>query len=632
MAISIGEAVIKLGFDSKSLEQSATQVKSKVSSALGTMGSIAKVGGKAIAAGLSVAASAVSALAAGSIKAYADYEQLVGGVETLYDKSADKLLKYAKQSYKTAQINANAYMETAIGFSASLVQSLGGDTEKAADLANQAIIDMADNANKMGTDISRLQDAYRGFARQQFNMLDNLALGYGGTRNEMERLLADAEKITGIHYDISNFADITEAIHVIQTEMKIAGTSAYEAGMTIQGSLKMTKAALADLVVALTDPNADLGTAVENLITSIVGDDSGTNKGLVGNLVPAAERALKGIATVVEKGLPTIVKQLPDMLKNTLPDIAKAAVAIVVAITDVIPELAPVIADALSFLTEELVPYIPQILGSLMKGLALYLAASWKTMFERYAELLAPIINWIKTTISNIINWIAGVITPIIEFFKNIVTTAVAILAPIFEKIHNGIIVPVAMAITQAIETIKTALGAIVGWLNANIIQPIASFFSGLWNGIKSGVDALVGGIKQVFSTIGNVLKAPINAIIDAINKVIDSINSLTVPDWVPGIGGQHPNFGKIPRLAEGGIATKATNAVIGEAGKEAVIPLEQNTGNWAGLLARTLADEFQEQGIGGTGITVYMTNNINNNLDADEIGQRLMTSIRRAA
>ena len=632
MAISIGEAVIKLGFDTKSLEQSATQVKSKVSSALGTVGSIAKVGGKAIAAGLSVAASAVSALAAGSIKAYADYEQLVGGVETLYDKSADKLLKYAKQSYKTAQINANDYMETAIGFSASLVQSLGGDTEKAADLANQAIIDMADNANKMGTDISRLQDAYRGFARQQFNMLDNLSLGYGGTRQEMQRLLADAEKITGIHYDISNFADITEAIHVIQTEMKIAGTSAYEAGMTIQGSLKMTKAALADLVVALTDPNADLGTAVENLITSIVGDDSGTNKGLVGNLVPAAERALKGIATVVEKGLPTIVKQLPDMLKNTLPDIAKAAVAIIVAITDAIPELTPVIADALSVLTEELVPYIPQILGSLMKGLALYLISSWKTMFERYAELLAPIINWIKTTISNIINWIAGVITPIIDFFKNIVTTAVAILAPIFEKIHNGIIVPVAMAITQAIETIKTALGAIVGWLNANIIQPIAGFFSGLWNGIKSGVDALVGGIKQVFSTIGNVLKAPINAIIDAINKVIDSINSLTVPDWVPGIGGQHPNFGKIPRLAEGGIATKATNAVIGEAGKEAVIPLEQNTGNWAGLLARTLADEFQEQGIGGTGITVYMTNNINNNLDADEIGQRLMTSIRRAA
>lgn len=632
MAISIGEAVIKLGFDTKSLEQSATQVKSKVSSALGTMGSIAKIGGKAIAAGLTVAASAVSALAAGSIKAYADYEQLVGGVETLYDKSADKLLKYAKESYKTAQINANNYMETAIGFSASLVQSLGGDTEKAADLANQAIIDMADNANKMGTDISRIQDAYRGFARQQFNMLDNLALGYGGTRQEMQRLLDDAQKITGIKYDISNFADITEAIHVIQTEMKITGTSAYEAGMTIQGSLKMTKAALADLVTALTDPNADLGSAVNNLVTSIVGDDSGTNKGLVGNLIPAAERALKGIATVIEKGLPTIVAQLPGMLKTTLPDIAKAAVAVIVAITDVIPELAPVVADALSVLTEELVPYIPQIIGSLIKGLALYLISSWKTMFERYAELLAPIVNWIKTTISNIIGWISGVITPVIEFFKNIVITAVAILAPIFEKIHNGIIVPVAMAITQAIETIKTALGAIVGWLNANIIQPIASFFTGLWNGIKSGVDALVGGIKQVFSTIGNVLKAPINAIIDAINKVIDSINSLTVPDWVPGIGGQHPNFGKIPRLAEGGIATKATNAVIGEAGKEAVIPLEQNTGNWAGLLARTLADEFQEQGIGGTGITVYMTNNINNNLDADEIGQRLMTSIRRAA
>lgn len=632
MATSIGEATIKLGFDSKSLQTSMNTVSSNASTWLGKLGTVAKVGGKAIAAGMAAAASAVTAVGTASVKAYSEYEQLVGGIETLYGDSADKLMKYASQSFRTAQISASKYMETAIGFSASLVQSLGGDTKRAADLANQAIIDMSDNANKMGTDITRLQDAYRGFARGQFNMLDNLSLGYGGSRKEMQRLLADAEKLSGIHYDIANFADITEAIHIIQTQMKITGTSALEAGTTIQGSFKMAKAALQDFITGLSDPNADLGKLLENVATSFVGDGTDTNRGVIGNLMPAIEQVLKSLTLVIQKGVPQVMKALPGILKNTLPDLAKAAVALVVAITDILPELAPVIADGMSVLTEELVPYIPQIIGSFIKALGSYLFISWQTMFQRYAELLAPIVDFLREKIMAVIQWIAGVITPVVNFFKNVVIAAAAILAPIFENIYNGVIQPIGQAIGTLVENIKSVLGSVVKWINSNIVQPIAGFFTGLWNGIKAGVDALVGGIKQVFSTIGNALKAPINAIIDGINKVIDGINSLTVPDWVPGIGGQHPNFGRIPKLAQGGIATNPTNALIGEAGKEAVIPLERNTDNWAGLLARTLADEFQEQGIGGTGITVYMTNNINNNLDADEIGARLMNSIRRAA
>lgn len=206
-----------------------------------------------------------------------------------------------------------------------------------------------------------------------------------------------------------------------------------------------------------------------------------------------------------------------------------------------------------------------------------------------------------------------------------------AIIAPVIEGIYNNLIKPIGEGIANLVEGIKSVIGGVVGWLQANVIGPIAGFFSGLWNGVKSGAEAVGGGIKQVFSTIGNIIKTPINGIIDGINSVIDKINSLTVPDWVPGIGGQHPNFGKIPKLAQGGIVSSATRAIIGESGREAVIPLERNTDNWAGLLARTLADEFEEQGI-GSGLTVYMTNNINNNLDADEIGNRLMNSIRRAA
>ena len=171
-----------------------------------------------------------------AVNSYAEYEQLAGGVETLFKDSSNKLMGYADQAYKTAGMSANEYMSTVTSFSASLLQSLEGDTEKAADYANQAVIDMSDNANKMGTSIEMIQNAYQGFAKQNYTMLDNLKLGYGGTKEEMERLLADAEKISGIKYDISSFGDVTQAIHVIQTELGITGTTAKEASSTIQGS------------------------------------------------------------------------------------------------------------------------------------------------------------------------------------------------------------------------------------------------------------------------------------------------------------------------------------------------------------------------------------------------------------
>ena len=183
-----------------------------------------------------------------SVEAYAEYEQLVGGVETLFGKSADTVKQYAQDAYMTAGLSANEYMEQVTSFSASLLQSLGGNTAAAADYGNQAVIDMADNANKMGTAIESIQNAYQGFAKGNFTMLDNLKLGYGGTREEMQRLLEDAEKISGIHYDISSFADITQAIHTIQEEMGIAGTTAEEAGSTIQGSIGMVKAAWENLL------------------------------------------------------------------------------------------------------------------------------------------------------------------------------------------------------------------------------------------------------------------------------------------------------------------------------------------------------------------------------------------------
>lgn len=207
--------------------------------------------------------------------------------------SQNTVMKNAADAYKTAGLSANAYMETVTSFSASLLQSLGGDTEEAALVADQAIIDMSDNANKMGTDISNIQNAYRGFAKQNFTMLDNLSLGYGGTREEMQRLLADASALSGIEYDISSFADITEAIHVMQEEMGIAGTTAKEAMSTIEGSVNATKAAWTNLVTGLADDNADFDTLVNNFVESA--------STAAGNILPRVETAITGVGDLIEQ-------------------------------------------------------------------------------------------------------------------------------------------------------------------------------------------------------------------------------------------------------------------------------------------------------------------------------------------
>lgn len=222
--------------------------------------------GKTVAAGATAAAAAVGVLLKNSIGNYAEYEQLVGGVQTLFKDSSGKVMEYANKAYKEAGMSANKYMETVTGFSASLIQSMGGDTEGAAEVANKALIDMSDNANKMGTSMESIQNAYQGFAKQNYTMLDNLKLGYGGTQSEMKRLLKDAQKISGQKYDIKNFDDIIEAIHVIQEEMGIAGATAYEASETISGSFTAVKSTWTNFVTGLVDGNADMDMLLNNLI------------------------------------------------------------------------------------------------------------------------------------------------------------------------------------------------------------------------------------------------------------------------------------------------------------------------------------------------------------------------------
>lgn len=248
-----------------------------------------------------------------SIKAYADYEQLVGGVDTLFKDSSEMVQRYAANAYKTAGISANQYMETVTSFSASLLQSLGGDTEKAAKYADMAITDMADNANKMGTNISSIQLAYQGFARGQYGLLDNLKLGYGGTRSEMERLLADAEKLTGVKYDISNLADVYDAIHAIQTQMGITGTTAQEASTTIQGSFLALQASWQNLLVALADPEADFSA-------------------IFGQMVDSASTLLANAIPILGNLLGELIVQLPEVIEQLAPVLLDAIVRLVLKV------------------------------------------------------------------------------------------------------------------------------------------------------------------------------------------------------------------------------------------------------------------------------------------------------------
>ena len=249
--MDVFDLVAKIRLDSSEYESGLGKAKNGMSSLVSGvskgLATVAKVGTAAVSAGVA----GVAALTKMGVEGYAQYEQLVGGVETLFKTSSDAVMKYAENAYKTSGMSANQYMETVTSFSASLIQSLDGDTAKAAEIGNMAITDMSDNANKMGTSIEMLQHSYSGFAKQNFTMLDNLKLGYGGTKTEMERLLKDAQALSGVKYDISSYADIVEAIHVVQTEMGITGTTAKEAATTIQGSLSMMKRLSALLKVKL---------------------------------------------------------------------------------------------------------------------------------------------------------------------------------------------------------------------------------------------------------------------------------------------------------------------------------------------------------------------------------------------
>lgn len=275
-------------------------------------------------AALGAAATGVSALVKQSVSAYADYEQLVGGIETLFGDSANKVIANSEKAFATAGMSVNEYMETSIQGAASLINSLGGDTEKAAELMDVSIQDMSDNVNKMGTNMEGVQNAYRGFSRGNFTMLDNLALGFAGTKEGMQELLDKAQELSGVEYDISSYADIVQAIHVVQEEMGITGTTAKEAAVTIAGSMSSVKAAWKNLTVEMAKADGDVGGAFQ-----ILGDNVGA---VVDNMIPRIEQAIGGVGTLIEKAAPQVISGIQKLLPRVLPSLIKTASSLVASV------------------------------------------------------------------------------------------------------------------------------------------------------------------------------------------------------------------------------------------------------------------------------------------------------------
>lgn len=393
----------------------ATNKGSKLAGKLGSgLKTAAKIGGAAI----TTAAAGVAALTKASAENYAEYEQLVGGVETLFKDSASKVQQYADNAYKTAGMSANEYMSTVTSFSASLLQSLGGDTEAAADKADMAITDMADNANKMGSDLATLQTAYAGFAKQNFTLLDNLKIGYGGTKEEMERLLADAEKLSGVKYDISSYADIVDAIHVVQTEMGITGTTAKEASSTIQGSLSSMKSAWQNLTVGIADENADMEGLINRFVDSVV---------TVGqNLIPRIEQIFLGIGTLIEKLAPVIGEALPQLISTVLPSLLNAGFSLLMGLIDGIIENLDALIEA-AF----------QVIDMLLDGIIDNLPRIMTMGIELVGKLIVGIVQAIPSLVSKVPELIGALAQGFVDFQGKVVEIGINIVKSLWEGLKQ---------------------------------------------------------------------------------------------------------------------------------------------------------------------------------------------------
>lgn len=521
-------------------DKSAQSFSKKFGGAIGKVGgaikTVAKVGAVAIGAG----AAAVGLLTKQSVSAYASYEQLAGGVKKLFGDASDDVMKFASEAYKTSGMSANQYMEQVTSFSAALINSLGGDTKKAAEQADVAMRAMSDNVNTFGTDMASVQYAFQGFAKQNYTMLDNLKLGYGGTKTEMERLIADANEYAAANgkaadLSIESFSDIVTAIELIQEKQGIAGTTAKEAATTIEGAFNSTKAAWENLVAGLANPDADLDQLMDNLIIALVGDKEGT--GLLNQLIPAIQRALEGVGKVIAKAGPVIGQNLPTLIGSLVPSLISSATSLVVSLVKALPGIIKV-----------LVAQVPMIVNMLLAAF-LELAGEFKKMG---GDLMQQVFNGIKEKNPRI----ASAISSIGESFQTIIGKMKDFWdehgQEIYDKaveIFNGIKTFVITAITLIVEGIdtfiQTALALwdefgtdIMGYLSA-----VKDFYIAVFQVISETISNFITWAKEFWAEYGDeitaatktaweIISTVIHTVLQVITGIVKTLTAIIQGDW----------------------------------------------------------------------------------------------------
>ena len=558
--MNVFELFAKLSVDSSEYEKGLNDAEKKafktgqaigngikgIGKGIGAIGSTAiKVGAtavKGITTAVSAAGAALTPIVKGAVDAYANYEQLAGGVETLFGKSADAVKKNADAAFKTAGLSANEYMETVTSFSASLLQSLGGDTDAAAKVADQAIVDMADNANKMGTSMESIQNAYQGFAKQNYTMLDNLKLGYGGTKEEMQRLLDDAGKLSGMKFEMGNYADIIQAIHVIQDNMGIAGATSEEAATTIQGSMAMMKSAWQNTLTAI--GRGDKG-AIDKSINSLVSSVETVAK----NIMPVIERSIGGIANLIDKVVPVITNRLPSLVNEIIPPLLNAGTNIINALINALPGLATLLAEQVPVIISKVISAIMDNLNEILFAVGDIVEIVFNAILEAsesesggvMLQILDAILGVFKENylqlidmgiqiLMNIINGIITALPDLMASAREILTYIVnAIIENLPMLVETGLqlILMLAQGIAEALpELIPMAVDALLTFVTA-LIDNIDLLIDAALQLVLGLVEGILNALPVLIEKAPEIVVALVSGIMKAIPKILEAATKL---------------------------------------------------------------------------------------------------------
>ena len=528
---------------------------------------------RAVGNGLKQIGSALVGLGKQALDSYANYEQLTGGIETMFGNSADAMKAYASDAYKTAQISANDYMETATSFSASLVSSLGNDTQQAVEYANRAIIDMSDNANKMGTSMQDIQNAYQGFAKGNYTMLDNLKLGYGGTTEEMKRLIKDASQMKDVQSELGvtvdsnsmSFANCVNAISVMQKHMGIAGTSAKEAATTIEGSSNMMKASWQNLLTGIADDNADFGTLINDFVESLTA--------FAGNIIPRVQQIIKGGAEVATRLIQTVVPQLvqmiPPILSDTLPTLITAVTNVIQSVLEAIPQMMPVVVDGIMQIIQAMITLLPEFINA---GLQM-ITSLIQGITEALPQLIAMLPTIIQQTVDTLLANLPAIITAGVQLLvalTNGITEALPQLITMLPTIINTVS---ATLLANLPVIINAGIQILVALING-LIQSLPQLIAATPRIIISIVQTLIQNLPQILAMGGQIIGSLISGIASMMGNLGGTIGNVvsTIINGISSLPGQLYNWGvdMVQGIANGirGAIRYVTDAVSGVADK----------------------------------------------------------------